>query len=440
MRPLVSLVLPLAESSLKSVTSVQQQSLEDWELLTVAPPDTDMRPVARLADHRIHLLISDRPGSARAWNSALPMARGRFVVFMEPGDRLTPEGLSLLVNAAERAPQGAAFGEYRFTAPIGELPADPLAGTGEEVGLADLLRASPLIPPAQIFRRDLLNDVSFREDLAVGADLDLCLRLAEGGLRWRRVFGRVALRAFAPLADDRTALSQLWTNLRLFEEVAERRPDLPAAIIEHLYRAYVQLAAFAHSPKDPRHMALLISFGSIYTRWWQRHGFRGPAPLHLLPAADFSSHEHADLIADRLLETCEPGAPIVLLGLGRNGRRLAARLHRLGLPVVGRDDGLTGPPAWAANDRIPLTLLPSTAPYDPRATHLMTVLHDDAYAARLPAGIRLSRWRDIPSLLEREWRQAIREQEHADQPWMPLAPSRGAFAAARRALATAEAA
>lgn len=443
MRPLVSLILPLATSALDSIAAVQAQSLEDWELLVVAPPETDLRPVARLADPRLHLLLSEGPGSASAWNAGLPMARGRFIIFLEPGDRLTPEGLSLLTSAAERSPQGATFGEYRFTAPIGELPADPLAGTGDGAGLADLLRASPLIPPAQILRRDLLGEHRFREDLAAGADLDLFLRLAADGLRWRRVFGRVATRPLAPLADDRAAFREIWTHLQLFDRAAEARPDVPAPIREDLYRAYFLLAAFERAARNPRQLASLVSFGSTYTRWWQRHGFRGPAPRHLLPATcDFSAPEHADFIAERLLETCEPGAPIVLLGLGRNARRIAARLHELGLPVVGRDDGLSSPPAWAAQDRIPVTLLPASAPYDTRASYLMTILNDEAYLARLPRGLRMSRWRDMPGLLDREWREAIRARVATDGPWTPPAPVRGAFAARahRPALAHAEAA
>lgn len=428
MRPLVSLILPLGSGSPHTIASVQAQTFEDWELMLVAPPETDLRGIARLADPRLHLLICDRPGAAAAWNTAAELARGRYVILLEPGDTLTPAAVQSLLTAAQRSEHGAAFGEYRFTAPIGEMPADPLAGAGRELGLADLLRASYLIPPAQLIRRDLLAAHRFREDLPAAADLDVFLRLALAGVRWRRAAGRLASRPLAPLADDPRCLLHLWTCLDLVDRVAKARPDLDAPLREQLYRGYLQLAAFNRCPKDPRQMALLISFGSIYTRWWQRHGFRGPAPLHLLPAADFSSHEHGELLAERLLESCDPAAPIVLLGLGRNGRRLAARLHALGRPVVGRDDGLTGPPAWARHDGIPVTVLPPSAPYDPKATHLMTLLNDDQYLARLPGGLRVLRWRDMPDLLDREWREAIRAHDPARGPWMPPAPRRGAYA------------
>lgn len=439
MRPHVSLILPLAPGTLDSIQAIQEQSLEDWELLVVAPPETDLRDVARLADPRIHLLISQRHGHPEAWNTGLPLARGRYIVFLEPRDRLTPEGLSLLVNAAERSPQGAAFGEYRFTSPLGELPADPLAATGEEVGLADLLRDSPLIPPAQILRRELLADLRLRDEAGPTADLDLFLRLAESGVRWRRVFGRVATRPLSPLPGDQATLRQIWSQLRLFDNVAERRPDLPAPIRADLRRAYLLLAAFARASAEPRQLAPLVTFVSSFPRWWQRHGFRGPAPRHLLPTGeDFAAPELADLTAERLLEACEPGAPIILLGLGRNARRIAARLHALGLPVVGRDENLTGPPSWAAHDRIPVTLLPASTPFDPRATYLLTILNDDQYRARLPGGLRIQRWNDMPALLDREWRAAIATA--AGEPWSPPAPSRGAFAAARRSFIPAEAA
>lgn len=441
MSPLVSLALPLAGSPDEAsalLASIRAQTLENWELLIVTASSSALAG----RDPRIKLVPSQSPGAAAGWNRALTAATGRFIVFLEAHDLLEPTALAQLTATAETSLSGAAFGGYSFRAALGDLPADPLRDVGPEIGLTDLLRAKLLIPPAQILRRDTLAGLNFREDLTVGADYDLFLRLAARGTRWRRVAGpstrapRIAVRRLASLADHRTTLDQIWAHIRITESALPQRSpqDASPPIKEDLVRAYLTLTAFERIIRPDREHLLgsLVTFGSTFAEWWQRHAFYGPAPTHLLqpePALDLAAPEHADLIAERLIETCDPTKPVVLLGLGRNARRVARILQSIGAPIMGRDDGLAEPPAWARQDVIDLRLIPASEPYDTSAHHLMTVLDDTAYLGRLPSGLRVSRWRDMPALLDREWRDAVAGNiASATGPWTPPQPRRGLFA------------
>jgi hypothetical protein len=93
--------------------------------------------------------------------------------------------------------------------------------------------------------------------------------------------------------------------------------------------------------------------------------------------------------------------------LGKNARHIAGRLHSRGIAVRGRDDSLTGPPAWSGEDGIPVEVLPRETPYDPRAVHIMTVLNDATYLQRLPKGLMIHRWAAMPELILSEWRNLM---------------------------------
>lgn len=87
--------------------------------------------------------------------------------------------------------------------------------------------------------------------------------------------------------------------------------------------------------------------------------------------------------------------PLVILGLGRNGQRLALELHQRGLPVVVRDDALDARAAAARLPDIPLTFIAADTDYDTHPLYLMSVLDDGAYLARLPRELDIVRWSDL---------------------------------------------
>lgn len=90
------------------------------------------------------------------------------------------------------------------------------------------------------------------------------------------------------------------------------------------------------------------------------------------------------LVAEHLAQQVVSRSRVaLLLGLGRNARRVARLLHASGVRLLARDDALSGPPEWSHADEIPLELLTprDTPPAD--AIQIMTVLHDAGFLRAL---------------------------------------------------------
>lgn len=99
--PLVSVITAAfnAENYIaETIASVQQQTLEDWEILVADDGSWDntasiVRQLAK-ADPRVKLVsLAENGGVARARNAALAQAQGRFVAFLDSDDLWLPEKL-----------------------------------------------------------------------------------------------------------------------------------------------------------------------------------------------------------------------------------------------------------------------------------------------------------------------------------------------------------
>ncbi|MBX3376280.1 MAG: hypothetical protein KF678_04675 [Phycisphaeraceae bacterium] len=349
-----------------------------------------------------------------ALRDAIDLAPGDHLLLLDPSDFLEPAALPALRRAASAPNTSGAIGRFRFTSPIGDLPipvgtADPFDALPGLLSTGHLLSLRP-IPGAALINRTALADLRPRADLPPGpAAFDLLLQLAA-----RAPFAfspeLVTRRRLNPLTDFDSTLSDLALHIRL---LADHIPAhiLPTAAAD-LIDAVIVLRAFQRSLalRGDEPLATATRFPSLFAQWWHRGGLFGPAPRHILHAngglaeAIFTD---PNLIAKRLLSLCPRAKPPILLGLGRNARPIARALHEAGLPIRGRDDNAA--PSWAAEDNLPLELIPAHEPFDPAATYIMTVLHDDAFLARLPAGLNILRWRTMPDLILAEWRSAALE-------------------------------
>lgn len=192
----------------------------DLELIVV---DNSADPVEarRLAELALSALIVNPAniGFARAANQGAALARGEFVLFLNPDVILHPQGLSTLIGAARADPDVAVLGP-RLVYPDGSLQH---SGRGFYRPLTLLMRRTPLgrwRPQAGILRRHLLSDrdpgATRDVDWMVGAcllvprrsfhdlggfdgrfflyleDVDLCLRAWRSGRRVRYVGAAVA--------------------------------------------------------------------------------------------------------------------------------------------------------------------------------------------------------------------------------------------------------
>ncbi len=552
--PAVSVIVPLiarAELVERAGRQLREQTLSDIEIILVGGEAGAVQPKSLRADERVR---REAPGLApvNALNAGLDTCRGERVVIFDPRDEIEPTALEALAVRMRHGGDSGAFGGYRFRAPIGDLPQDPLAEAPDTVGLDELLACQWFPLSAMMVDRSVIGSVRFRSALAASAhllhpaDLDWLLRLAELGAHWSRSRIRVAsiwTRELRPpdeilsCLQSRAAVVRSFAQCRFAREIpddaarAERVADLAQGAVD----AYVGLVSQRENPPSS-YCVRTLPEGSM-ARWWQRLSFAGSAPKHLRPAAmldtthetkrEPTTHElmrslleclspakpvvlvgSADatrhpgwllasmgcplrvldasgegvprwaaeekieisllrdpalappnsqfvvaeegtaftapegfsvltladalrafrerkiysprlgpggempgarfesgvldlprLIATYLAEQVPTGSTAVLLGLGRNARRLARLLHRRGISIVGLDDSLNLPPDWVADDGVPLRMLRSREEFPAAACFIMTVQRDEAFLRSLPAGLRVARWSRVGEVL-----------------------------------------
>ena len=210
-RPLLSVVLPVHDPDAawlrEAIRSVRDQAYEGWELCVA--DDASKRPHVRqildaeaAADSRIRITYrSENGGIAEASNSALAMANGDFVAFLDHDDILRPHALWEVVARIRRSPD----------VDIIYSDEDLILPDGRRGGVFFKPNWSPAwllsqnyITHLMVVRRTCLEDVDgFREGYDGSQDHDLLLRLTEKTTRvehiadvlysWRQAPGSTAL-------------------------------------------------------------------------------------------------------------------------------------------------------------------------------------------------------------------------------------------------------
>jgi glycosyltransferase involved in cell wall biosynthesis len=94
---LVSVIMPLYNKRpyvKRAITSIQQQTLNDWELIIVDDGSTDGSIVeVPQNDSRIRLFCQENKGPGAARNKGIKMALGKFVTFLDADDYYYPHKL-----------------------------------------------------------------------------------------------------------------------------------------------------------------------------------------------------------------------------------------------------------------------------------------------------------------------------------------------------------
>ncbi len=445
----------------RAIHALRAQSLTDWQAVIAGGPCTAETQRLTARDERFTFAMTDEgaPWAARV-NAGMERATGVYVMVLEGRDYLSPQALEALVSAAQAGATDAragtragaavagAFGGYAFAGPLGVMPIDPLTGQlrqdpraggvdrhGHEpfpnplpLGGGELARCKLIPLHAQIVRRELASRVRFEASPEAAGDHRWLLSLAGLGARWAWAGGRVAVCAMERPATSVEIARRLTAHARVIDAAlaagGSSATDRAAALASHA-EAGMMLEGFERMLAQQREgadtetaLATHTEFGNLFAQWWQRSRFFGQPPRHVMAASVHAAVPRGaradwgvatpETIAARLIETAEDGRAVILLGLGRNARHIARILHARGRRVVGRDDGLDTPPAWADEDRIPVVLLPREEPWDASAHYLMTPTDDAGFMARVPSGaagvgMRVSRWAATPALLRQGW-------------------------------------
>ena len=118
--PLVSVVMPAYNASrfiTEAVNSVLAQSYQNWELLIVndASPDNTLEIARNLADQDSRIHVIDQPqngGVAKARNTALEIAKGKYIAFLDSDDIWSADKLDLQVSLMESEGVTVCYGAY----------------------------------------------------------------------------------------------------------------------------------------------------------------------------------------------------------------------------------------------------------------------------------------------------------------------------------------
>jgi GT2 family glycosyltransferase len=178
-----------------AIASVLAQTHRDLELLLCDDGSTDGAPAIATAwqarDARIRVLRSEVPaGPGAARNRGLDAARGAWIAVVDADDLLHPDRIAgLLRAAAAQRADVVADDLVRFGAEGGTLLSPLGIGAPWLPDATALLRAEGGTPPVPVgylkplIRRGTLGTLRYREDLPIGEDFDLLLRLSLKGAR-----------------------------------------------------------------------------------------------------------------------------------------------------------------------------------------------------------------------------------------------------------------
>lgn len=118
--PLVSVVMPaynVEKWIARTIQSVQEQTVQDWELLVIddCSSDATRSIVEQLAaeDGRIILITNEtNQGVAKARNRGMDLGRGRYVALLDSDDIWYPEKLERQIRLAEESAAGVIYCSY----------------------------------------------------------------------------------------------------------------------------------------------------------------------------------------------------------------------------------------------------------------------------------------------------------------------------------------
>jgi teichuronic acid biosynthesis glycosyltransferase TuaG len=123
----VTIITPMYNSSKyisETIKSVQNQTYYDWEMIIVDDCSTDnstsiVANIASIDDRIILIYQSDNLGAAQARNSALELAKGRFIAFLDSDDLWRPDKLKKQVSFMIRNQVAVSFTSYNLIDEMG---------------------------------------------------------------------------------------------------------------------------------------------------------------------------------------------------------------------------------------------------------------------------------------------------------------------------------
>jgi glycosyltransferase involved in cell wall biosynthesis len=219
----------------EAIRSVQEQTVDDLEILVVDDGSTDdtQDVLAAIDDPRLRVQRIDNSGVSVARNTALEIARGEFIAFLDADDRWLPTKLERQLALFESEPEvGLVFADFKrfdgdfyyratmfdFIPDLPDLPSRPSRDGGGRVITADtfqsLVRLSHFAawPIVAMVRAERVRGIRFPPGVRLCEDMHYMIR----------VYPRVAAAGYIaePLAEVRRHGENSYASLAEIGEAA----------------------------------------------------------------------------------------------------------------------------------------------------------------------------------------------------------------------------
>lgn len=157
---LVSIIVPVYNAGLyieETIAMVRNQTCDNWELILVddCSKDDGREKIERIlseGDKRIRLIAKPaNEGAARARNTGIQAAKGRYIAFLDADDIWLPDKLERELSFMEKKQAAFAFTAYEF----GDENA---RGTGKIVHVPDTLTYREALSRTVIFSSTVILD------------------------------------------------------------------------------------------------------------------------------------------------------------------------------------------------------------------------------------------------------------------------------------------
>ncbi|QCO58157.1 glycosyltransferase (plasmid) [Pseudorhodobacter turbinis] len=185
----VSVITPArnaADVLARAVASVQAQTFADWEMIIVDDGSSDM--TAALAqtlaqsDPRLQVLChATGTGAAKARNTAIKAARGRYIAFLDADDAWVPEKLAQQLRVMRDRQAGLSYTGFMRLSASGQRQVQvPKRVTRAELLLGNCIGCSTVIYDRAMLGTVLMPDLPMRQDYALWLTLLARLPYAVG--------------------------------------------------------------------------------------------------------------------------------------------------------------------------------------------------------------------------------------------------------------------
>ena len=167
----------------EAINSILNQTYTDYELIIIDDGSTDntVSSIKSFNDNRIQFLShSQNTGIARSRNQALELASGTYITFLDSDDIVHPQKFEKQIAFLKNNPdfglvgssvilineQGTETGRWKLAAKPETIP-------------SIMLFHNYFVNSAVMFRKSLLNDIVYPEDLVIGEDYMMWFNLLQ---------------------------------------------------------------------------------------------------------------------------------------------------------------------------------------------------------------------------------------------------------------------